>query len=79
VCSNDVVSVHAGFGGMRAGILRHCRLHMELGKKEQTHGNNIHMVVSARRDRGNVNRGGPKAFWPEDKGVLYMGEANRIA
>jgi hypothetical protein len=52
---------------------------MELGKKEQTHGNNIHMVVSARRDRGNVNRGGPKAFWPEDKGVLYMGEANRIA
>jgi uncharacterized phage protein gp47/JayE len=53
---------------------------MELGKKEQTHGNNIdlalsarevHRVVSARRDRGNVNRGG--------KGVLYMGEANRIA
>ena len=61
---------------------------MELGKKEQTHGNNIdlavsarevHLVVSAQRDRGNVNRGGPKAFWPEDKGVLYMGEANRIA
>ena len=40
---------------------------MELGKKEQMHGNNIdlalsarevHRVVSARRDRGNVNRGG---------------------
>ena len=47
---------------MRAGILRHCRLHMELGKKEQTHGNNIDLVVSARRDRGNVDRGGPNMF-----------------